>query len=121
MKEIILALIGSGLLSTLISVAAAGLAERGTADRDIRRALKMLLYNQLKYDAEILLAAGEADAEELKGWTEAFEVYKALGGDGFIDTLAQRVASLPIAKDGAARAKANIRADQLNALLDFNG
>ena len=121
MKEIILALLGSGALSTVITVAAGRIGEKGRSDRDVRHALKMLLYTQLKESAQRLLAAGEADAEELESWSEAFTAYKALGGDGFIDTLRVRVTALPIAKERSGEDTRGNRIAQMNALLDYNG
>lgn len=121
MKEIIIALIGSGILSTLITVITGRIAQKGRTDKDVRHALKMLLYDQLKEEAQRLISAGEAEAEELEGWSEAFEAYKALGGDGFIDTLCTRVSVLPITKNDSSPSGRNTRAAQMNMLLDYNG
>lgn len=104
MKElttIIVAVLGSGVLSTLITITANAIKDRRKNVDDIRAGVRMSLYFQFRDHALSYLREGVIDADDLKILVETYNTYKRLGGDGFCDHLMELCNNLTIIQKGA--------------------
>lgn len=94
MREIILAIIGSGAFSALISAVISAIADR----RRSREVDQLLLLDALKHQAKDALDDGLISVRDLECIEVYYTQYKAYGGDGFADTLMSKVRALPISE-----------------------
>lgn len=101
LTQIIVAVLGSGALSTLTAITANAINDRKTKDDDIRAGVRMSLYYQFRDHALSIIREGEVDADDLQMLQETYDIYKRLGGDGFCDSLMTRCKSLTITQKGA--------------------
>lgn len=99
MTNIIIAILGSGALSTLISVIAGAIQKRMEKDTDTKKAVRLCIYYQLKDTALKYINANYIDPDDLKCLIESHDVYKNLGGDGFTESLINQCKKLEI-KEG---------------------
>lgn len=101
MGKILLAIIGSGILSgalsTLITVIANYIRDRN----GIRAGVRMSLYFQFRDHALDAIRDGEIDANELQVLRDTYDIYKKLGGDGYCDNLMSICQGLTIIQKGA--------------------
>ena len=98
LTQIIVAILGSGALSTLIAITANAINDRKTKDDDIRAGVRMSLYFLFRDHALYAIRDGEIDPDELKVLADTYDTYKRLGGDGYFDRLMDAVNSLPLAQ-----------------------
>ena len=104
MTDIILAIIGSGVLSTLISCIFSASATRRKAKADKAKeddaliiAMRQLYYGRIKRHAKHYIAAGRISSEELEDIVEDHRIYHdVLGGNGYLDNLMSKVKGLDI-------------------------
>ena len=61
-------------------------------------ALKLLLQNNLTNTAYVYLELGEIPDYVYKGWLNQFKIYKALGGNDYIDELHSRMEKLVLSR-----------------------
>lgn len=101
MQTIIIAILGSGVLSTLITILANAIRDRRTRDDDLRAGVRLSLYFQFRDHALLAIRDGEIDPDELKVLVDTYEVYKRLGGDGYCDNLMEIAKGLTIIQKGA--------------------
>lgn len=97
MKDIVLAIIGSGALSALVS----GLMARNTlakkTDQGVRAGVRQLLYDRIKWEGKKYIADGHLTSDELEDLSRMWSIYHTdLGGNGFLDSLMAKVKNLPI-------------------------
>lgn len=100
-STIIVAVLGSGVLSTLITIVANAIRDRKKSEDDIRAGVRMSLYFQFRDHALGYIRDGEIDADDLKILVETYNTYKRLGGDGFCDHLMELCNDLTITQKGA--------------------
>lgn len=95
MKEIIIAIIGSGAFSALVSglVALRGTSKKKKKSDD--KALQMLLLGEIKRQGKDYLLQGEIDLEDLSAFNELYDVYKEKGGNGYAEAIHKDVNLLP--------------------------
>lgn len=104
MKEfttIIVAVLGSGVLSTLITITANAIKDRRKNVDDIRAGVRMSLYYQFRDHALEYIREGEVGANELQVLQDTYDIYKRLGGDGYCDNLMTKCQALTITQKGA--------------------
>lgn len=90
MNQIIIAIIGSGALSAIISAIISAINERSRS----REVDQLLLLDALKHQAKDALADGFISARDLECIEVYYMQYKAYGGNGFADTLMAKVRAL---------------------------
>lgn len=91
--EIIIAIIGSGILTKLIDVFMDYLKNK---KNPMKAGIRLCLLKDLTDYGNELLRKGEVTQNELKAFTEGFDAYKALDGDGYADKLREEVGNLPL-------------------------
>ena len=92
MKEIILTIIGSGGFAALISGFITLLSNRGRTRDGIRDSL----YFQIRQTGLDCIRDGCIDAPTLEAICKAHDTYEKLGGNGYIDSIMERIKKLPI-------------------------
>lgn len=92
MKEIVIAIIGSGALSTAVAAIVSWLSTKGR----IRDAVRGSLYFQIRQTGLECIREGKIDAPTLEAICKAHDTYEKLGGNGYIDSIMDRVNKLPI-------------------------
>ena len=92
---IIIAIIGSGALSALISGIFQLLNKRSEKKSGLEKGVQLLLLDALKAQGKGYIADGHISLEELEAYKETYKTYKSLGGNGFVDTLLSKVEKLP--------------------------
>ena len=101
MDTIVLAIIGSGVLSGALSTLITVIANIVREKNGIRAGVRMSLYFQFRDHALLAIRAGEIDANDLQILQETYDIYKKLGGDGYCDNLMSIAQKLPIMQKGA--------------------
>lgn len=92
MNEIVIAIIGSGALSAIVSAIFNHIEKRREKDD----AINLLLYHDLKTECKEYIAQGNIDGDGLEVLTKMHEVYHKRGGNGYLDKLMVEVNKLPI-------------------------
>lgn len=93
MTEIILAIIGSGIITKLIDVCIDYFKNKKNPMVD---GIRLCLLKDLTDYGHELTAQGHVTDRQLKAFNEGFETYKALKGDGYADKLKKEVDNLPL-------------------------
>ncbi len=93
---ILIAIIGSGSLSAIVTAAINAMQNRGKKKSAERTALMCLLDDKLGYLTEKYITRGSITFDERRRIVEIHRAYKALGGNGYYNELMQRVDALPI-------------------------
>ena len=103
MKEILIAIIGSGLFSGALASLFSMISSRSTARKfhdesvkNIENGLKLLLLSSMKRDGQDALRAGSIKKEDYDAFAATYTAYKALGGDGWADKVFAQVKALPV-------------------------
>lgn len=96
MKEIIIAIIGSGALSALVSGGIALLNGKRKAKRGIDRAVSFLILGELERQFDKLVAKGKCSRKDMKRFREVYDTYKSLGGDGYADDMLEAIKELEV-------------------------
>lgn len=92
MNEIVIALLGSSVLSSVISAVISALSAKNRA----KQIDQLLLLQALKSEARHCINEGCVSVKDLECVENYYQHYKALGGNGFSDTLMAKVRQLPI-------------------------
>lgn len=96
LKTVILAIVSSGVLSSIIAAVVSGIQSKNT----LSKGLKHVLYFQIKQGCRDALRDGSIDHDSLQAIHEAWEIYHdKLGGNGYLTSLMAKVDKLPMAKD----------------------
>lgn len=102
LKDSLLAILASGVLSTIISALISNLQTKNS----ISGGLKHILYFQIKQGCSDAIHDGFIDIDSLQALHEAWEIYHdKLGGNGYLTTLMNRVNSLPLDSNGKEEKK----------------
>lgn len=106
MKDIILAILGSGVLSgavaTLISTINANKQRKKEQKEDTKKlevGLRLILLSTLKRDGNDLTIKGSISKEDYEAFLASYNAYKALDGDGWADKVLKQVSELPVSMD----------------------
>lgn len=95
-KTVIVAIISSGVLSSVIAAVVSGIQAKNT----MSGGLKHVLYFQIKQGCIDSIRDGAIDDNSLRELHEAWEIYHdKLGGSGYLTTLMAKVDKLPLTKD----------------------
>ena len=96
LKTVLLAIVSSGVLSSIIAAVVSGLQTKNT----MSKGLKHVLYFQIRQGCREAIHDETIDDNSLKELHEAWEIYHdKLGGNGYLTTLMARVDKLPLTKD----------------------
>ena len=99
LQPIIIAIIGSGALTALITNLFNVYHDRRSHEDGIAEGVQLMLYDRIKYLAKHHIANGKIPADDLEDLTRMWECYhdpKGLNGDGYLDNLMGAVRRLPI-------------------------
>lgn len=83
--EIIIAILGSGVISTIISCIFQYINQKKTNQTQFETGMSLLLLSSLKRDGKDLLAQGSVSKNDYDSFMATYKAYKALGGDGWAD------------------------------------
>lgn len=98
MNDIIIAIIGSGALSTAISLVATRRRSRAEAAKTIEDGLSFLLLGEIERRGEKYIARGEISTEDYAKFNALCDVYVRLGGNGYARRIKDAVDDLPLVK-----------------------
>lgn len=96
MTDIVIALLGSSVLSALISGVFQLINNRKKNLSKFENGMKLLLLADIKQTAKELKSQGKKSKTEYDSFVATYEAYKSLGGDGWADKVKSEVDSLPI-------------------------
>ena len=99
MKEIVIAVVASGTLSTIINVVVMSVKDWVDRKKGLRASMRILLDDRLCWLAEKYLREGEISQSNLKIYTKMWQSYKDLGGNGYHDKLLAKLEALPTKGD----------------------
>ena len=100
MREIALAIIGSSAFTALVSGIVTYITTKRNAERGMEKAVQLLLLGEIKRQGKQFLKDGRISAEELEEFNAMYACYhNDLGGNGFADTIVEKVKKLPIEPD----------------------
>lgn len=107
MKDVLIAIISSGLLSGALSALISALSTIKTrkamkkfADdydaKNLTEGLKLILLSNLKRDGREAIGNGDISKEDYESFLASYNAYKSLGGDGWADKVYEQVRKLPV-------------------------
>lgn len=97
--EILIAVLGSGALSAIISGIFGLIRDRRAKNDGVRAGVRQLLYDRIKSKGRDYIAAGEVSAEDLEDLIDAHKIYHdCLLGDGYLDCIMSEVKKLKVTK-----------------------
>ena len=95
--EILLAIIGSGALSSIIAGIFSLVQNRKNKKDGVSKGVRQLLYDRIKYLGRCYISDGTISAEDLEDLMQMHGIYHTdLGGNGYLDNLMEQVKHLPI-------------------------
>ena len=95
--EILLAIIGSGALSSIIAGIFSLIQNRKNKKDGVSKGVRQLLYDRIKYLGRCYISDGTISAEDLEDLMQMHGIYHTdLGGNGYLDNLMEQVKRLPI-------------------------
>lgn len=98
MNQIIIAIIGSGALTALITNLFNMARDKKTKSDGVAEGVKLLLYDRIKTNAKSYIADGRINGDDLEDLTAMWECYhNDLDGNGYLDSLMAAVRRLPLA------------------------
>lgn len=98
---VIVAIIGSGALSGIVSAVIANMKDCHKRDAGIVAGVRELLYDRIKHLGKSYISHGCVTPEELEDLISMHQIYhNDLNGNGFLDSLMATVKSLPIENKG---------------------
>ena len=89
--QIILAVLGSGALSTLISCIFQIINQRKNRNTQFEEGMSLLLLSSLKRDGKDLTTQGKVSKNDYDSFVATYNAYKTLGGDGWADGIKAKV------------------------------
>lgn len=97
MTNIIIAIIGSGALTAVITNLFNIYRDRKSHDNSIAQGVQLLLYDRIKYLCKSYIREGTIAAEDLEDLSRMWACYHdALNGNGYLDSLMAAVKRLPL-------------------------
>lgn len=94
--EIIVAIIGSGALSAIISGVFSLIREKKSGTVKMQEGMKLLLLSSLKRDGKDILKDGKVSKQDYDAFIASYNAYKELGGDGWADMIKSQIEQLEI-------------------------
>ena len=94
MNEIVLAVLGSGVISTIISCIFQYINQKHSKQTQFEEGMSLLLLSSLKHDGKDLLKDGRVSKQDYDSFMATYRAYKALGGDGWADGIKNKVEAL---------------------------
>lgn len=98
MTEIIVAIIGSGALSTLVSLLVSRASKKKDEALTIEEGLQCLLLGEIERRGEKHISRGEIGTDDYQRFSDLCDVYKRLGGNGYAKRIKEAVDDLPLKK-----------------------
>lgn len=98
-QSIIIAIIGSGALTALITNLFNIYRDHRSHEDDITEGVQLLLYDRIKHLAKHHIAAEQISPDELEDISRMWECYhdpEGLNGNGYLDSLMAAVKRLPV-------------------------
>lgn len=103
MKDVVIAIISSGLLSGLLATVVTTISNKRNKEREddknLKIGLRLILLSTLKRDGKDALQKGEITKEDYEAFLASYNAYKALDGDGWADKVFKQVGALPVKLD----------------------
>jgi len=93
---IVVAVIGSGILNTLLVNIVSTIKENRKNDDGVSKGLKVILKDRLRFLCISYINQGWIYEDELEDLINMHKSYKKLGGNGFLDELISKVSDLEI-------------------------
>lgn len=98
MNQIIIAIIGSGALTAIITNVFTLIKERKNQSHGVAEGVQLLLYDRIKYLSKSYIKDGQISPEDLEDITRMWSCYHDdLEGNGYLDSLMGAVKKLPLA------------------------
>lgn len=95
-KELIIAIIGSSAFGSIVTAVIEYFKNKSA----MAQAVQMLLYTDIKISCEEFIALGKISSDDLEVLVKKHKIYHdKLKGNGYLDTLMNKVQQLPITKD----------------------
>ena len=85
---------GSGVISTIISCIFQIINEKKSKRTQFEEGMSLLLLSSLKRDARDLILQGSISKNDYDSFLATYNAYKALGGDGWADSVKNEVVTL---------------------------
>lgn len=95
-QKIIMAILGSGAFSALVTGVINLLNARQKAKKGSDEMILMLTAGQLYMMGESMITRGEVTFRELELFNDMYALYKKKDGNGYVDDLKKRISSLPV-------------------------
>lgn len=89
--QFILAVLGSGVISTIISCIFQYINQKKNKQTQFEEGMSLLLLSSLKRDGKELLAQGKVSKNDYDSFCATYNAYKALGGDGWADGIKAKI------------------------------
>lgn len=94
--DIIIAILGSGALSALISGVFTLVKDKKNSTANLTEGVQIVLYDRIKWIGRKYLAEGRVSLEDYEDLCKMHKVYHdSLHGNGFLDNLMDEVGKLP--------------------------
>lgn len=98
MNQIIIAIIGSGALTAIITNVFTLIKERKNQSKGVAEGVQLLLYDRIKSLSKSYIKDGQITPEDLEDLTRMWACYHDdLEGNGYLDSLMAAVRRLPLA------------------------
>lgn len=94
MMEIIVAVIGSGALSAIISGLFSLYSAKKKKDGGIRAGVRILLYDRIKHLGNSYINAGSISGDQYEDLLSMHKAYHELGGNGYLNSIMDDVKRL---------------------------
>lgn len=95
MNEVLIAVIGSGALSAVISGVFSLVRDRQQKKNGVAAGVRMVLYDRIKHLGKQYIKNGEIAFEDLEDLLEMHKIYHDdLGGNGYLDSVMNAVKKL---------------------------
>lgn len=96
MENIIIAILGSGAFSALVTGIINLINARQKAKKGSDEMILMLTASQLYMMGESIITRGAVTFKELELFNDMYDLYKKKEGNGYVDDLKKRISALPI-------------------------
>lgn len=95
-EAVIIAILGSGAFSALVSGIVSMISERRKEKKGDSKCIMMLMADAIYTKGERLSKEDKVESEELKLFVDMYDLYKKKGGNGYADDLKNKVTSKPL-------------------------
>lgn len=98
METIIIAILGSSAFTAIINGVIELIKNRSGAKKNADKGIMFSLLYCIQAYSDKLLAKDNIDLEDYKQFEEMYSVYKAMGGNGYLDKVKKEIDALPVKK-----------------------